>query len=93
MYIIFHHHLESIQYNAAIAMTGAIRGTSLEKLFLELALETSKRWFRKLYLFYKIFHGKSLGCLFKLISENSNPYASRSALNNHIPFFNVKTKF
>ena len=29
----FHQHLESIQYNAAIAMTGTMRGTSSEKLF------------------------------------------------------------
>ena len=32
----FHQRLESIQYNAAIAITGAIRGTSSEKLFQEL---------------------------------------------------------
>ena len=57
----FHQRLESIQYNAAIAITGAIRGTSLEKLFQELELKTlkSRRWFRKLYLFYKILHSKS----------------------------------
>ena len=53
----FHEHLESIQYNAAMAITGTIRGTSPEKLFQELGLEIlkSRRWFRKLYLFYKIF--------------------------------------
>ena len=33
----FHKNLESIQYNAAIAITGTIRGTSSEKLFQELA--------------------------------------------------------
>ena len=57
----FHQRLESIQYNAAIAITGTIRGTSSEKLFQELGLETlkSRRWFRKLYLFYKILHSKS----------------------------------
>ena len=38
----FHEHLESIYYNAAIAITGAIRGTSLEKLFQELGLEILK---------------------------------------------------
>ena len=54
----FHKYLESIQYNAAIAITGAIRGTSSEKLFQELGLESlkSRRWLRKLCLFYKIFH-------------------------------------
>ena len=56
----FHQRLESIQYNAAIAITGTIRGTS-SKLFQELGFETLKlrRWFRKLYLFYKIPHSKS----------------------------------
>ena len=43
----FHQRLESIQYNAAITITGTIRGTSSEKLFQELGLETLKprRWF------------------------------------------------
>ena len=50
----FHKYLESIQYNAAIAITGAIRGTSSEKRFQELGLESlkSRRWLRKLRLFY-----------------------------------------
>ena len=34
----FHQLIESIQYNAAIAITGAIRGTSSEKLYQELGL-------------------------------------------------------
>ena len=90
-----HQHLESIQCNAAIAITGAITGKSSEKVFQELGLETliSRRWFRKLYLFYKILRSKSPRYLFKLIPENSNSYASRSALNNQIPFFNIKTNF
>ena len=32
--------LESIQYNAAIEITGAVRGTSREKLYQELDLES-----------------------------------------------------
>ena len=52
----FHQRLESIQYNAALAITGAIRGTSKEKLYQELGFESlqSRRWFRKLSLFCKI---------------------------------------
>ena len=38
----FHQNLESPQYSAAITITGAIRGTSSEKLFQELGLETLK---------------------------------------------------
>ena len=72
----FHQRLECIQYNAAIAITGAIRETSSEKIFQELGLETlkSRRWFRKLYLFYEILHSKSPSYLFNLIPENNNPY-------------------
>ena len=46
----FHQRIESIQYNAAIAITVAIRGTSSEKLHQELGLESlrSRRWLRKL---------------------------------------------
>ena len=91
----FHQRLESIQCNAVIETTGTIRGTSSEKLFQELGLEILKwrRWFRGLYLFYKILHSKSPSYLFNLIPENNNPYASRSALKNQTPFFNAKTNF
>ena len=39
---------ESVQYNAALAITGAIRGTSKDKLYQELGLESLKdrRWLR-----------------------------------------------
>ena len=71
---LFYQRLESIQYNAAIATTGTTKRTLLEKLFQDLGLETlkSRRWFRKLYLFYEIFHSNSPGYLFKLIPENNN---------------------
>ena len=38
----FHENLESTQNNAAIAITGAIRGTSSDTLFQELGLESLK---------------------------------------------------
>ena len=43
----FHQRLESIQYNAALAITRAIRGTSKEKLYQEFGSEhlPSRRWF------------------------------------------------
>ena len=52
----FQKKLESIQYNAALAITGAIRGTSREKIYSELGLESlqDRRWYRKLCAFYKI---------------------------------------
>ena len=53
----FHQKLKSIQYNACLAITGALRGISKEKLYQELGLESLqlRRWYRKLGIFYKIF--------------------------------------
>ena len=36
----FHDRLESVQFNASLAITGANRGTSKEKLYQELGLES-----------------------------------------------------
>ena len=52
--------IESVQYNAALAITGAIRGTSKEKLYQELGLESLKdrRWLRRISYLYKIILAK-----------------------------------
>ena len=49
----FHQKIESLQYNAALAITGAISGTSREKIYQELGLKSlqQRRWYRKLCLF------------------------------------------
>ena len=64
----FHDKLESIQYNTCFTITSAIKGTSTEKIYQELGLESlkSKRWFRKLCYFYKIFNDKSPSYLLNL---------------------------
>ena len=48
----FHAKIESIQYNACLAITGAIRDTSRKKIYQELGLESIYlcRWYRKLCL-------------------------------------------
>ena len=45
--------IERIQYNAALAITGAIKGTYQKRLYNQLGLESLKfrRWFRKLCTF------------------------------------------
>ena len=73
--------LESVQYNAALAITGAIRGTSQTKLYVELGLESLKarRWFRRLCYFYKF---KSYGLppyLFQLIPHESHSYNTHNS--------------
>ena len=44
-----------------MAITVAIRGTSKEKIYQELGLESLqlRRWYRKLAVFYKIYENKS----------------------------------
>ena len=48
---LFNGKLEAVQYNVCLAITGAIRGTSRERLYRELGLETlsDRRWSRKLF--------------------------------------------
>ena len=48
--------IETNQYNAALAITDAIKGTSQIKLYNELGLESLEfgQWFRQLCLFYMI---------------------------------------
>ena len=53
--------LESVQYSAALTVTGTWRGTSCEKLYTELGWESlsSRRWSRCLTLFYKLVNNLS----------------------------------
>ena len=53
--------LESVQYNASLAITGCFRGTSRDKLYSELGLESlaDRRFYRKLIAFYKIVNKKA----------------------------------
>ena len=48
--------IERVQYNAVVAITGAIRATSQTKLYNKLDLESLKfkRWMKKVCMFYKI---------------------------------------
>ena len=52
--------IESVQYIAALAITGATRGTFTEKLYWELGFESLKdrTWLRRLYYLYKILNTK-----------------------------------
>ena len=84
--------IESIQYNAALAITGTIRGTSTEKLYQELGLEylSSRRWFRRLSTFYKIFKTKSPFYLYSLIPKINVNRSSRT--KDSIPLLRNRTE-
>ena len=83
--------LESIQYNATLAITGAIKGTSKEKLYNELGLEylRDRRWMRRLCLFHKIFNLHSPKYLYDIIPPATRSYTTRN--NKNIPSFNCRT--
>ena len=48
--------LEKVQCNAALAITGTMRGISPERIYNKLGLESlaNRRWYRKMTFFYKI---------------------------------------
>ena len=74
---------ESIQYNAALA--GTIRGTSREKTYSELGLESleDRGWYRKLCVFYKILNNVSPNYSSDIIPRFTRRYSSRNP--NNIP--------
>ena len=70
--------IESVQYNSALAITGAIHGSSKDKLYNELGLESlrDRRWMRRLSYFYKI------------ISTQSPAY-----LSNYLPPYTISQRY
>ena len=63
-----------------MAITGAIRSISREKIYQKLGLELleSRQWYRKLVMFYKIYKHKSPFYLFNLIPQKASSYATRN---------------
>ena len=68
--------IESAQYNASLAITGTIKGTSRFKLHNEIGLESLKlrQWFRKPCTFYKIKNTALPKYLFDLIPKSGHMY-------------------
>ena len=89
----FHQNLELIQYNAPLTLTGAIRGSSREKLYQELGLESLQlqRWYRKLCCFYKICNKQAPGYLTELIPSRNEAYQTSHIAN--VPSLSFKHKF
>ena len=68
--------IESVQYNACLAITGAIKKSSRERLYQELGLESlrDRRWYRRLVFFFKIVNGLSPNYLHSFLPENQRSY-------------------
>ena len=62
----FHQKAGILSVWCLLAITGAIGGTSKEKLYQELGLESLqlRRWYRELGVFHKMFKSKSSQYLF-----------------------------
>ena len=63
--------LESIQYKVALAITGAIHGTSRDRIYAELGLESLKdrRWYKRLSCMFKIMNEQAPNYLINLIPK------------------------
>ena len=82
--------IESVQYKAAIAITGAIQGTSREKLYQELGFESlrDRRWYKRLSCMYKIMNRQAPNYLINLIPKCQQFFRTR---NSQIPAFHCRT--
>ena len=76
--------IESVQYNAALAITGAIHGSSREKLYQELGFESlhDRQWYRKLCFYFKIPHNN---CPLYLTEQLPAMESSCYSLNSNRP--------
>ena len=85
--------MESLQYNAALAITGAICDTLKEKLYNELGLESlqNRQWYRKLSFLYKVIANQSPSYLFKMIPKENMSRPTRGSDN--IPLLSTKHNF
>ena len=79
-----------MQYKSALGITGAIRGTSREKIDQELGLESlkSRRWYRRLSCMFEIMKMEATNYLIKLLPKCEKTVRTRS---NHIPTYNCRT--
>ena len=75
--------------------TGAIQGTSRERIYRELGLEplSDRCWFRKVTFFYKIVKGLPLPYLTKYVNlRSTSNYQARPANKNNLQEFSCRTE-
>ena len=75
-----------MQYKAALVITGAIQGTSRDKIYQELGLKSlkSRRWYKRLSLMFKIMKEEALKYLINLIRKCEKTIRTG---NNLIPVY------
>ena len=91
----FQNKIEKVQYKACLAITGAIQGTSREKLYEELGLHSlaKRRRRNKLIFFYKIVNGLLSDYLYSYMNFASQQnYPLRSVEASKIMPISTRTK-
>ena len=84
-----------VQYNAALVITGAFKGTSRGSIYRELGLESldERRWSRKIFFFHKIINGILPVYLQSYISYcGEGVYRTRSANQKSLKQLSKRTK-
>ena len=87
--------LEMVQYNAVLVITGAFKGTSRDRIYRELGLESlaERRWSCKIFFFHKIINGLLPVYLQSYISYcGEGVYRTRSANQKNLRQFSARTK-
>ena len=79
-----------MQYKVALAITGAIQGTSRERIYQELGLESlrARRWCKRLSCMFKIVKEEAPNYLINLILQIKQTTRTRI---NRIPTFHCRT--
>ena len=82
--------IEAVQYKAALAITGAIQGTSRDKIYQELGFESlkSRRWYKRLTCMFKIMRNEAPDYLINLVPKCEYAINTR---NCHIPMYHCRT--
>ena len=80
----FSNKLETVRYNAALAIMRAVKGTSREKLYQELGLEYlhQRRWMRRFCLFYKVVSTKLTAFIYDTIPPVSQSQRHPNTFNS-----------
>ena len=79
--------LESLQYQAGLAVTGMWKGTNRDKVYDELGWEplNLRRYFRRLTVFYKIMNGLTPQYLFEPVTSPRRHLYGTSNTNDLLP--------
>ena len=83
--------LEMVQYNSALVITGAFKGTSRDRIYRELVLESlaERRWSHKIFFFHKIINVLLPVYLQLYILQ---VYRTRSTNQKNLRQFSARTK-